>query len=174
MIPNHNNPQSRRLILDRRTNPTSFISILRLQGQRQGFRDTRRAVDPVAGKPSRTGYKVVQRLGKRAAAWVTRILATAGSRWCGYDGRAHQLRVHLAWLGHPIVGDKIYGPEETWYLRFIAEGVAPALLERLLLPRHALHAGQLTLRHPGTRQPSASRRRCPDVQRLIAARGGTT
>jgi 23S rRNA pseudouridine1911/1915/1917 synthase len=58
-------------------------------------------------------------------------------------GRMHQLRVHLAHAGHPIVGDKIYGPDESCYLEFIRTGWTPALSARLLLPRHALHSAVL-------------------------------
>jgi 23S rRNA pseudouridine1911/1915/1917 synthase len=60
-------------------------------------------------------------------------------------GRTHQIRVHLASLGHPIVGDKIYGPDEQLYLRFIESGWTRELEERLLLPRHALHAAKLAI-----------------------------
>jgi 23S rRNA pseudouridine1911/1915/1917 synthase len=60
-------------------------------------------------------------------------------------GRTHQIRVHLASLGHPIVGDKIYGPDEQLYLRFIEKGWTPELEERLLLPRHALHSAKLAI-----------------------------
>lgn len=60
-------------------------------------------------------------------------------------GRMHQLRVHLAHLGHPILGDKIYGPDETCYLDFIETGWTPDLERRLLLDRQALHASQLCI-----------------------------
>ena len=58
-------------------------------------------------------------------------------------GRTHQIRVHLASLGHPIVGDKIYGPDERLYLEFIETGWTPNLDRQLLLPRHALHSSKL-------------------------------
>ena len=60
-------------------------------------------------------------------------------------GRTHQIRVHLASVGHPIVGDKIYGPDEQLYLRFIQTGWTPELERELLLPRHALHSTILAI-----------------------------
>ncbi|HEY5752691.1 MAG TPA: RNA pseudouridine synthase [Chthoniobacterales bacterium] len=62
-------------------------------------------------------------------------------------GRTHQIRVHLAHAGFPIVGDKIYGPDEECYLRFIETGWTPELQTRLLLPRHALHSAGLAIPH---------------------------
>jgi 23S rRNA pseudouridine1911/1915/1917 synthase len=61
-------------------------------------------------------------------------------------GRTHQIRVHLASIGHPIVGDKIYGPDELLYLRFIETGWTPELEQKLLLPRHALHSAKLAIK----------------------------
>ena len=58
-------------------------------------------------------------------------------------GRTHQIRVHLASLGHAIVGDKIYGPDENYYLQFIETGWTPELERALRLPRHALHSSRL-------------------------------
>ena len=55
----------------------------------------------------------------------------------------HQIRVHLAHIGHPVVGDKIYGPDEENYLTFIETGWTPKLERSLLLPRHALHSAVL-------------------------------
>ena len=60
-------------------------------------------------------------------------------------GRTHQIRVHLASVGHPIVGDKIYGPDEQLYLQFIETGWTRELEQELLLPRHALHSAKLAV-----------------------------
>ena len=62
-----------------------------------------------------------------------------------HTGRMHQLRVHLAHTGYPVVGDKIYGPDEACYLEFIETGWTPRLASQLLLPRQALHSHRLIL-----------------------------
>jgi 23S rRNA pseudouridine1911/1915/1917 synthase len=64
-------------------------------------------------------------------------------------GRKHQIRAHAQWLGHSLVGDKIYGPDARLYLDFIDHGWTPALAERLLLPRQALHCAEIDLRPAG-------------------------
>ncbi len=64
-------------------------------------------------------------------------------------GRKHQIRAHAQWLGYPIVGDKIYGPDDRLYLEFIDGGWTPAMAGKLLLPRQALHCAEIDLRAAG-------------------------
>ncbi len=57
-------------------------------------------------------------------------------------GRLHQIRVHANHIGHAVVGDKIYGPDERLFLEFLQTGWTPRLAESLILRRQALHASE--------------------------------
>ena len=100
----------------------------------------KQAVHP-AGAAAITEFHVERRMERNTTAGERFSLIRAIPR----TGRTHQIRVHLASLTHPIVGDKIYGPDERLYLRFIETGWTPRLERELLLPRHALHASRLSV-----------------------------
>ncbi len=111
------------------------------------------AVGPDPRHPSRRA--VVRHGGKRA---VTHLRlespathgagAPASLLRCRLEtGRTHQIRVHLAWIGHPLVGDRTYGRAPT-----LSPSVHGQSLRQCLatFPRPALHAYQLGFRHPQT------------------------
>lgn len=94
--------------------------------------------------------------GQRASTGVT-VLETRGAyslvRLSLHTGRQHQIRVHLAAVGCPVVGDKLYGVDERMLAR-AADGVLTEDdIERLELPRHALHAHRYALTHAVTGEP---------------------
>ena len=92
--------------------------------------------DP-AGSPSATRVIVAHRTARYALIRCT--LET---------GRQHQIRVHLAHAGFPIVGDKLYAHGDDAFIAYCDEGLTPELAELFVMPRHALHAARLTVPHP--------------------------
>ena len=102
------------------------------------------AVRPEGGLPAVTELRVRARRGGHS-------LVELFPR----TGRQHQLRLHLSAIGHPIVGDKLYGPErEAPFLEYIETGMTPELRCRLGHDRHALHAHSVTFRHPSSDEPT--------------------
>ena len=101
----------------------------------------RMAVVP-GGRPAATEYRVLEHLGS-----YTLLEARPET------GRTHQIRVHLAAIGHPVAGDRVYGPQK----------------QRLGLPRMFLHARQITFRHPATGQTMTfGAPLAPDLERALS------
>ena len=94
-----------------------------------------------AGAPAQTEFSVERRFERSTSSGGRFSVIRAIPR----TGRTHQIRVHLSTIDHPIVGDKIYGPDEQLYLQFIETGWTCELEQRLLLPRHALHSAKLAI-----------------------------
>lgn len=106
-------------------------------GPAEGSRVPYRQAVREDGAPAVTRY-AVERRGTRFS--LLRIVLETG--------RKHQIRVHLAAIGHPVVGDKVYGPDEEHYFKARSGPPSARDLEELILPRHALHSALLRLRHP--------------------------
>lgn len=105
-------------------------------------------VAPERGRAARTHYErlAVGELASRAVSLLECRLET---------GRTHQIRVHLRSIGHPLVGDTLYGGAAL-------DGFA----------RQALHAWRLALRHPANGQPARWRSPLPEDLRTLCARAG--
>ena len=79
------------------------------------------------------------------------IISRNGLTLCRVEpqtGRKHQIRVHAEHLGHRIVGDKIYGPDETLYIEFIEKGWTERLAASLPMQRQALHCYEYDFQFP--------------------------
>ena len=89
------------------------------------------------GLPSRTGWRVVER-----RAGCTLVACRP------HTGRQHQIRVHMEAIGHPLVGDKLYGPDEAYFQRAADGTLSDEDLDALELPRQALHNHRLVFTSP--------------------------
>ena len=86
------------------------------------------------------------RTSQRAVTDFVPLHSAGGYTLCRVEpetGRKHQIRVHAEWLGHRVVGDKIYGPDETLYIEFIEHGWTERLAAALPLRRQALHCHRM-------------------------------
>jgi 23S rRNA pseudouridine1911/1915/1917 synthase len=108
-------------------------------------------------RPARTAYATREAFGepRGVAAWLDLEPET---------GRTHQLRVHMASIGHPMVGDRIYGSARApaW-----ASPRAREAIERF--PRQALHAASLALRHPADGRDVVFEAPLPSDMRALVA-----
>ncbi|MCA8944507.1 MAG: RluA family pseudouridine synthase [Planctomycetes bacterium] len=93
------------------------------------------------GLRAETHYRVVETNGRHSLVELT-----------PHTGRTHQLRVHMAAIGCPLVGDKLYGVREEVFLEYLQGEISEANREQLILDRHALHSARLRFWHPGVEE----------------------
>ena len=122
----------------------------------------RMAVVERGGKPAMTLYKVLRSWGTACALVSCRLMS----------GRTHQIRVHMAHIGHPLVGDPVYLRRTPPAARGLEAPVRDALLA---FPRQALHAASLGFRHPITGEALHFERPPPDdMAALLTLLDGNT
>lgn len=131
-----------------------------LEGEMTRTTEVSRAIGPAQGSPVAVKQEVKKDYtGQKAQTTFVPLLTKNGhtlARVQPHTGRKHQIRVHAQWLGYPVVGDKLYGKDETLYLDFAEKGWTERHTQELALPRQALHAGALVFlseRLPSFRAP---------------------
>ena len=98
------------------------------------------------GLASRTEFQVISRFQRPGSSSCFTFLQVRPS-----TGRKHQIRIHLAHIGHPVVGDKLYGGDEDLYLALVENRLTPEQRARLILPNQALHARAVRFAWHGVR-----------------------
>lgn len=116
----------------------------------------RMAVLERGGKPAITLYRTLKSFGAGAALVECKLLT----------GRTHQIRVHMTHVGHPLVGDPVYGRGRPARARLLPEPVRAGLAA---FPRQALHAGAIEFLHPVRQERMRFQSRLPaDIETLLA------
>jgi 23S rRNA pseudouridine1911/1915/1917 synthase len=97
------------------------------------------------GAPAQTQFRVLRRFSRSEGELSLLEVQPL-------TGRKHQIRIHLAHIGHSIVGDKLYGPDENIYLDFVSYRMTDAQRQQLILSYHALHAAEVRFEWRGEKR----------------------
>ena len=114
--------------------PAAAAGTIELPIRKDFDRPPRHKIDIVDGRPAHTAWRLIEQFADRSRLEVEPL-----------TGRSHQIRLHLATLGHPILGDNLYAHDEA----------------RAMSPRLLLHAAYLSLAHPAGGHRLAWTAECP-------------
>lgn len=137
----------------------------------------RKTVDAPIARAEGHEIKVLQKAGAGLPAVTdfTRLAAAEGVSLVEarpHTGRLHQIRVHLAHAGSPILGDKLYTGDGEYFMKAVRQELTEADLGTLGAPRQMLHARRLSLAHPVTRRPLSIEAPLPEDFRSCMAAAG--
>jgi len=132
-----------------------------------------RVAEPGAGLSAQTGLRVLGTAPSADDPLHPGPYALVECRL--FTGRQHQIRIHLATRGTPVVGDRLYGPDERLHARGADRELTSADLVQLEMPRQALHAWRYELPHALTWERLTLEAALPDdMADFWHARGGGT
>jgi 23S rRNA pseudouridine1911/1915/1917 synthase len=130
-----------------------YVALLQGRMEREVMADFPLGPDPASTVTVRQRVVEADSPGAQRAQTIFKPLAaTDAYTFAGMKlltGRKHQIRAHALALGHPVVGDKLYGPDESLYLEFATKGWTERHSALLSLPRQALHCAAIDLRPAG-------------------------
>ncbi|MCY4305622.1 MAG: pseudouridine synthase [Aestuariivita sp.] len=159
--PTYNNP--RLLGLTGFSSEPANVMKISTQLDRHRTHRKKRAVVKVGGRHAVTRIKVIEHYGNPPA--VSRVT-------CWLDtGRTHQIRVHLAYIGHGLIGDQVYGSRQLSPGKFSCSITEKTIME---FPRQALHARVLGFVHPVKRSKMRFEAQVPsDMKQLLLNLSGS-
>lgn len=139
--------------------PRPYRSVIETQVGRKPQQRQKMAVVAQGGKKAITHYDVAETYGNEGDPAASRVVCRLET------GRTHQIRVHMAHIGHPLIGDAVYGSGFRTKAQLLPDPVRRTVEK---LPRQALHASVLGFEHPQTGEEIRFESTLPrDIERVV-------